>query len=64
VDLVTAVREPHRGRPAEVAVTAEDEDAHVGIFLSGLREVDRLYRTCPSGAAAYAPPAPPRRPRP
>ena len=28
VDLVAAVREPHRGGPPEVAVAAEDQDAH------------------------------------
>src|SRR4029079_18639116 len=29
MNLVTPVREPHRGRPPEVSITAQDEDAHV-----------------------------------
>ena len=34
VDLVAAVGEPHRGRPPEVAVAAQDQDSHVVRFLS------------------------------
>ena len=64
VDVVAALREPHRGGPAQVSVTAQDEDAHVRTSLrSGERSRWYPVPGCITSQGRPGPPGPYRPPR-